>query len=585
VRLGLQDAGFALLEAAATRALAADTSTKNAAVFQPSAFDRFLIPEGQKYTPELLSRYLREASLGRTWEFHGFLDEMRARDTHLDGEIQDQIDMVSSAKLDALPWPSFPRPVKGGRLTGDALTAENVSSFLSARYSSPDYHIGEALAALFDGEYKGVGGYEIDVEPNPKPGVFERVRKVTPLPSQRFWTEQIGTRLMFQPDWRYTNLVPVDDLGPNGSAQLVVHEVETSVPSPARRGFGRRCLNYWLIKQRGIVWWAEFVQNYGGPTLMGFFDPAQLNAQAILKKAFDTFGHGSKMIFPKGTEVTPLDVAVRIANETPHQQIADWCDRQNSKVVSGHDQSSGVQRGSGSRQSQNTSEDKSIRRAQSRATRIARTLREWDAKPAVTREFGPDVAEKFTSVLALHVDRPKDLQGLADAFEKFSAAGITTIPVQEFHSITGIRSPEEGEECIKPPARAAAGAFGQSPAEPSAADQTAALARILPFARAAVRAAASSKQDPAELLDSLLVRADKSAKGAGEEITRPYRDLIAKATEEGATIQQIVVRVLHRVDGQLEAPQLEDLLAATIARAALEGAQLERKRKAKGAAV
>ena len=582
---GIQEAGFAFLEQAAAARAAGDTSTKNAAIFQPSSFDRLLMPEGQKFTPDLLSRYLREAAIGRTPDLFGFYTEMRARDPHLDGEIQDQVDMITSAKLDALPFPSFPRPVKGGRMTPDAVMAEDVSSFLWDRYTSPDFSRSESLTALCEGEWYGVGGYETEVEVNPAPGIRERVKKNTPLPSQRFWTEMVGTRLMFQPQGTWVPLTPVDDLGPNGTAQLVVHQVDTAIPSPARRGVLRRCLNYWLIKQRGIVWWAQYVQNFGAPALMGFFDTATDGARTILEKAFNELGQGSKMVLPKGTDVKPLEVAMRLAGETPHQQIADWCDRQNSRVVSGHDQSSGVQRATGSQKSQGTADDKSIRRAQSRATRIAQTLREWDAKPAVAREFGPDVAEKFTSVLALHVERPKDLQGLADAFEKFTAAGVTTIPVQEFHSLTGIRTPEEGEECIRPPARTAPpGAFGQPSADPSAADQTAALARILPFAREAVRAAASSKTDPADLLASLLAKAERSAKGTGEEITAPYRDLIIKAVEEGATVSQIVTRVMHRLTEPLDAPELEDLLAATIAEAALRGVEFERKKAAKGAA-
>jgi phage gp29-like protein len=392
-------------------------------------------------------------------------------------------------------------------------------------------------------------------------------------------TEMTTTRLMFDPkgDWKW---IPVDDLGPNGTAQLVVHQSDVSVPSPARRGVLRRCMNYWLIKQRGIVWWAEYVQNFGAPALMGFFDTGQEGSRAILKKAFDELGQGSKMVLPKGTEVQPLEIAMRLAGSTPHEQIADWCDRQVSRVVSAHDQSAGVQVDAGSKQSSETGNEKGIRRAQSRADRIAQTLREWDAKPAVAREFGPDVAEKFTSILALHIERPKDLLGLSTAFLNFSSAGIETIPVQEFHDLTGIRTPEEGEECIKPPARTVPGAFGQLPAEPDADEK--ALARILPFAREAVRAAASSKQDPADLMAALMDKADKAAKGSGEEITLPYRDLIVAAIEEGATIQQIIVRVLHRQVEQLDAPELEDLLAATIATAALEGVRFEQRRKAKG---
>jgi phage gp29-like protein len=581
VSLGLQDAGFALLEAAAARNAAADTSTKNAVVFQPSSFDRYLTPEGQKYTPDLLSRYLREGAIGRTPDLFGFYTEMRSRDPHLDGEIQDQVDMITSAKLDALPFPSFPQPVKGGRMTPEAVMAEDVSSFLWDRYSSPDFSRSESFTALCEGEWCGVGGYETEVEINPAPGIRERVKKNTPLPSQRFWTEQVGTRLMFQPTGLWLPLVPVDDLGPNGTAQLVVHQVETSVPNPARRGVLRRCLNYWLIKQRGIVWWAQYVQNFGSPALMGFFDSATDGARAILEKAFTDLGNGSKMVLPKGTDVKPLEIAMRLAGETPHQQIADWSDRQVSRVVSGHDQSSAIQRTTGSRQSSETSQDKAQRRAQTRASRIAQTLREWDAKPAVAREFGPDVADKFTSVLALHVDRPKDLLSLAQAFEAFGAAGVTTIPVQEFHSLTGIRTAEEGEACITPPARTAPpGAFGQT-GDPNAADPKSALARILPFAREAVRAAVeeggAAEADVTALKNRLLKKAAKRAVGAGEEVVAPYRDIIVKAAAEGATLQQIVVRVLHRATAQLEAPELEDLLASTIAEAMLAGVVLERK--------
>lgn len=586
---GLQEAGFALLEAAAQKAAA--PSVNAAALYRPSAFDRLNMPEGQKFTPELLSRWLREAHLGRTLHIVGFYQgEMRARDPHLDNELQDQTDMICSAELDALPFPAPPKSA-AGRMSPESKLSHEVAAFLDARYDSPDYKLGEALAALAEGEWVGVGGYQIQVEPDLTPGTPEIVVDMTPLPSTRFWTETITTRLMFQPLGTWLPLVPVDDLGPNGSAQLVVHQPQAKIPSPSHRGVQRRCLNYWLIKQRGLIWWAQFVQDFGSPGLLGFFDPAVEGAQAVVERAFAEFGHGSKMAMPKGTEIKPLELAVRLGNETPHQQVADWCDRQISRVVSGHDQSSGVQRQAASKQSSDTGQDKAIRRAQSRADRIAATLREWDAKPAVAREFGPEVARKYTSVLSLRVDREKDLIGLSEAFKNFSDAGVETITVQSFHDATGFAMPEDADPFASAFAgkAAAPAAFGQ-PAVPkqlppatdpaAQADQKAALARILPFAREAVRAAkAEGSIDPHAVLAALLEKAGKAADGSGDEIVKPYRDLIASAIDEGATVQQIVVRVLHRQTAQLDAPHLEDLLAATIAEAALQGVQLERRRK------
>lgn len=586
--LDLQDHGFELLEGAAARraelAAAATTSAaaKSAAIFQPSSFDRTVMPEGLKYTPNLLSRWLSDAAIGWTRDLDVFKDEMRARDPHLDGEIQDQTDMITSAKLDALAFPSFGG--KGASRTSETKVADDVASFLSARYASPEFNLPEALTALCDGEWKWCGAFELTARPDPSPRAPERVVKTESIPSQRFSVEMTGTRLMFQPRPGSADLIPVDDLGPNGSAQLIVHLGDVRIPSPSRRGVLRRCMNFWLIKQRGLVWWAEFVQNLGTPPLMGFFDPDRAGARALLDKAFRDLGSGSKMILPKGTEVTPLEVALRLSGETPHERIADWCDRQNSRVISGHDQSSGVQVNAGSKQSSDAGNEKGVRRAQARAKRIAQTLREWDAKPAVAREFGPDAAEKFTSILSLRIDRPKNLLELSQAFLNFSNAGVETIPVQEFHEITGVRSPEEGEPCQPSNVRAAQASPGTTGVDSTAAgDEAAALARILPFARAAVQAAASKKAEPADLLEALLSKAKKRAAGSGEEIVRPYRDLIVAAVEEGATVQQIVVRVLHRLNAQLEAPELEDLLAATIAEAALRGAALERDRAAKPA--
>ena len=583
---GLHEAGLSLLEAAAERraaaAAAGDTSTKNAAVFQPSSFDRLLLPEGMKFTPALLSRWLQGAAIGQTPDLFAFYGEMKARDAHLDSEITTQTDYVTSAILDAAPYPIATSKVKGGRITGEAKTAEDVASFLAARYSSPEYHLEECLKSLMDGEAMGVGGYQTVSEPDPAPGSFERIKENTPLPPQRFWYDTLSTRLLFQTTGTYLPQIPVEELGPKGSAVLVVHQVDLNEPSPARRGYLRRCLNYWLIKQRGLVWWAQFVQNYGSPALMGFFDIGADNAKAVLEKAFKEFGNNAKMILPKGTSVEALNVAMQLGRETPHERISDWCDRQNSRIVSGHDQSSGVQVDAGSKQSTETADEKGRRRAQARAKRIAQTLREWDAKPAVSREFGPEIAERFTSVITLKVESPKDLVGLSEAFKNFADANVETIPVQEFHNLTGIRTPEEGEPCITPKAAApAALPFGRpAPAEdPASAEdqQAAALARILPFARAAVKAAQAEETDLAALQAKLLKKATAAAKDSGEEIVAPYRDLIVASVKEGATLQQIVVRVLHRATEQLEAPELEDLLAATIAEAMCRGLELEQK--------
>ncbi|MEO6323824.1 MAG: DUF935 family protein, partial [Thermoanaerobaculia bacterium] len=545
--------------------------------FKPSSWDSAIVPSGQVMTAEILIGYLLAAERGQTGQLFAFYDEMRATDPHLDCELQKATDALTGAKFSVKPWPEE----EAGGDAAEAKLSQAVAKLVRKTLFNPSVRIRRGIAALDSAHWKSVGGFALKVEPEAGEPLddfagfagrrAERIKSITEVPAQRYRYD--GTTLLFQRSGDFTDALPLDEIG----ASLVTMLVDESIPSPARRGILRKCLNYWLIKRRGVVWWAEFIEKFGTPFRIGLYTGPDSEAAKILE-ALSDLGNAGYGAFPAGTEIKFLEAAARIGGETPHERIADWCDRQISKVVSGHDQSSGVMKDAGSKQSSGDGQKTGNRRSDSRGQDIADELRSQLVMPFLERCLGTEIAQRFCPLITIQIEREKDLVAISEAMKNFhDAENDAMISARTFSEITGFEAPGPDDKTVadfRLPPVAPAPAFGATVKAP--APKPGGKSALKPGKAGKASQAASLFPDPGDTLEALELKAERIARGAGDEIVSPYAEVIRAAAEEGLSPQDTLVRVLHRITEQVDAEELGDRLAVVLTHPLFTGIQTER---------
>jgi phage gp29-like protein len=547
-------------------------------IWTPSLQDKFWIPVGTTFKPGTLVGYLSRAQSGYFDRLQAFYDDMLSRDAHLRAEIEKATMYVSGATLTVQP-PAALRKTAAQK-SPESVAAHEVAEYVDEQLRSPDVGIEDAIATLLGGRWRGIAGLQVLVEPGLGPKGREKLSSLTAVPSQRFGMDPKSLRLVLRPDAGSGEFVYLEDLGPS----LVWLATDLEFTNPARRGLFRACMHPWLIRNEGLLWWANFVQLFGQPIRTGTYPPGDDDARKTLAGILDAMGASAWATIPKGSEINFVEATQRVSsNNSPHEMIFEWCAREMSKLIMGHTQTADVQRGAGSKQSAETGDDVSLRLAKAEAKLVARVLRNQLVKGLVERNFGPDAT---VPDVRLDVEKAKDLLEISETFKNFNDAGLMgEITSRDFHEITGLATAEDGEpmlpqaqKIVPPPLPGSPADRAPSRALPPAQQPGpdggagAAGGSVVPFPGSVRRSSPDVPVTAAPAVEPLLLRATAAAYGAGEEIVGPYRDLIDAAVAEGLTLNQILVRVLHRARADNPPPErLIGLLAAVQLDAELRG--------------
>ncbi len=103
-----------------------------------------------------------------------------------------------------------------------------------------------------------------------------------------------------------------------------------------RVGILRACVWPFLYKSYGIGDFAEFLQVYGLPMVLGkYFAGASDDEKASLLSAVASLSSNARAIMPEGMAVEVMQVTASGRGASPHLAMADWADRAFSKAVLG----------------------------------------------------------------------------------------------------------------------------------------------------------------------------------------------------------------------------------------------------------
>lgn len=553
--------------------------------YTPDVKDRYFLQPTRDVTPEEMAMWIRLADTGETRFLHAFYEEIHSKDTHIRSEIGKQISLVKSARRDVLPTPKTLRK-RSSKGAAEYATAHECVDYIESQVYAPRVRLARALAHLCKGRFFGIAALAVETIPGAGPKGRELLTGLIPVAHQRLrlirGTQDYEVRVG-DDEW-----IPLQFLQDVGAA--IVIKFEEEVTSPARRGIFRAIVPHYIIRNTVPLSWGRFVELFGMPIRTAEVPADDLNLKAETEFAFREQGSAAFFTLPAGVKMQMMEAA---KGTSPHEGLVLYSSKEISKVVNFSTQTTDIQKGAGSQSSSIVMFDVMVICAQDLSNEVAGVMMEQLFEGLIRRNISEEAAKDHTPELRLWVRGGENLKEFMDALKSGRDAGLK-IGADWAYDQGGIQPPDEDDELLGDGQPAPQpGIFGQPPGAPGAA--------ILPFAPPGARSPrpmppgagqpndAQARQvaerivlaytgklplNPAnELLATLESKAAEEAFRAGEELLAPYADLLKRAVDEKWPMPQLLSRVLHRFYGKPGATsaQLRDVIAATIADAALHG--------------
>ena len=376
-------------------------------------------------TPARAARILRDADHGQLRAQAELFDDMLDRDAHLRCEYDKRKDAPLALSWSVEPPAQASRAEKAAAAYAEEIlrdAVDDLDSVLLAAMDAPGH--GYAATEL---EWQRWGG---DILPSFFP------RPQTWLTTD---TERRELRL--------------DDGTGHGAALRqfgwIIHAPKVKTGYIGRAGLLRTCLWPFLYKSYAVGDFAEFLEAYGLPIIVGrYMAGAAPEEKASLLRAVTALGHDARAIMPEGMALEIQSVAG--GGSGNHLAMVDWADRAHSKAVLGQTTSSEARAtglGSG------VADFHSQVRAdilKSDARQLAATLTRDLVYPLIAlNRPGVDYFKRCPRWV-FDLGETEDLTAYADALPKLVGVGLR-IPRAWAHEKLGIPEPDGDEEVLSIP--------------------------------------------------------------------------------------------------------------------------------------
>ena len=268
-------------------------------------------------TPARAARILRDADQGNLTAQAQLFDDMLDRDAHCRAEY----DKRRSAPV-ALDWSIEPPTNASAAEKAAAAYAEEV-----LRDTVDDLE--DVILAMMDAPGYGYAGIELE---------WERVG--------RDWVPNFHPRpqTWLTADLLRRELRLVDGTGDGAPLQpggWILHTpAKTKTGYVGRAGLFRACLWPFLYKSYAVGDFAEFLEAYGLPIILGkYMAGATPEEKASLLRAVAALGHDARAIMPEGMSLE-IQKVTGGGEGSHHLAMVDWADRAQSKAILGQTTSS-----------------------------------------------------------------------------------------------------------------------------------------------------------------------------------------------------------------------------------------------------
>ena len=237
------------------------------------------------------------------------------------------------------------------------------------------------------------------------------------------------------------------ELHPLEPCKFIVHEPNLLSGKQITSGLSFTALFYWLVKTYDVTSWAAFADRFGYPVRLGKYGrKATKEDIATLKRAVAAIGSDVGAVIPDAMAIDIIESKTTAGNSEVYEKIAEWADKQLSKLVLGQTASAeGTPGKLGDSQDQQAVRQ-DILKADVR--QLEQTLNRDLVIPYVNFNFGRQ--EKYPKLRIKYVE-PKNVQLIVDSVTKLVPLGFK-VKAQEMHALLGLSSPEKDDEVLTAPA-------------------------------------------------------------------------------------------------------------------------------------
>lgn len=374
----------------------------------------------QGLTPSKLAGLLREAEEGDPTAWLEVAEEIEEKDPHYRAVIATRKYQVASLEVKVEAASDEKKDIEAADLIRSWLNRDTLQ---------------QELVDILDALGKGYSVSEI---------IWDLSGKLW-LPQELKWRDPRW--FTFDKD-RETLLLRGDD-GPQPLTpyKYIIHQHRSKSGLMVRGGLARPLVWLYLFKNYDLKSWVQFLEGYGKPLRVGKYGPgATEEDRKTLLRAVRSIVADAGAIIPADMALEFVEAKIT-ANVDMFERMADWCDRQTSKVVLGQTGTTDTGQYVGTADAHEAVRN-DIERAD--AVQLAATLNRDLIRPIVHLNFGDQVGMPRLSLV--RPDR-EDVKALVENITKLVPLGLQ-VERSWIADKLGIPDPDQGAELLTAPAAA-----------------------------------------------------------------------------------------------------------------------------------
>ena len=204
--------------------------------------------------------------------------------------------------------------------------------------------------------------------------------------------------------------------------KVLYHRYKARSGHATRSGVLRVVGWMYLLKNFALKDWAAFNEVFGMPLRLGKYDNTASPAdREALVQAIRNLGSDSAGVISKSTEIEFVEAASRSGSVNPYQLMADFCNREMSKAVSGQTLTTDTTGSTGTYAAASVHAEVRRDLVEADAQALAVTLREQLLRPLVGFNFGWD---KPVPWFRFRFEAEEDLKTLSEVYRNLAAMGV-----------------------------------------------------------------------------------------------------------------------------------------------------------------
>jgi phage gp29-like protein len=241
--------------------------------------------------------------------------------------------------------------------------------------------------------------------------------------------------------------------------RFIVHEPNLLAGTQIVSGLSFTALFYWLIKNYDITSWAAFADRFGYPVRLGKYGKKAAKEDiATLKRAVAAIGSDVGAVIPDSMVIDIVESKTTGTNAQVYRELAEWVDKELSKLVLGQTASAEGTPGALGGQPGQEEVRQDICRAD--ALQFDQTINRDLVIPYVNFNFGEQAV--YPRIKTKLVES-KNVQLVVDSVSKLVPMGLK-VKKAEMLTLLGLSAPAEDDEVLEQPA-SPAGMAGFNSAE------------------------------------------------------------------------------------------------------------------------